>query len=199
MAYLDLIDWNDLSLADLFFAYRKAKVDCFYESSIRVSEAFIAYEQALPDRLSALLVRIHSGEVAQILADGINQPIIFPKRLNFEQKPEETRENEARSAHAFFSDAKRALGQALDQKAPVPEFRLIGDFSVEVHILSALWVNLVGHKFDACLSSHALASRVRRYRADKNKKWLGDYHLEFLAHLSPISSPIGNGEMTGLT
>lgn len=198
MAYLDLIDWKDLSLDDLFFAYRKAKVDCFYESSIRVSEAFIAYEQALPDRLSALLVRIHSGEVGQILAEGINQPIIFPKRLNFEQKPAETRENEARSAHAFFSDAKRALGQALDQKVPVPEFRLIGDFSVEAHILSALWVNLVGHKFDACLSAHALASRVRRYRANKNKKWLGDYHLESLGSFEPYFEPYRKWRDDGL-
>jgi len=193
-----LVDWSDLSLTDLFFAYRKAKVDCFYESSIRVAEPFIAYEQSLPDKLAALLVRLQAGEAAAILAEGIKQPIIFPKRLHFEQQLNDKQEGGASMAHAFFSDAERAFQRSTDQRTPIPEFRLIGDFSVEVHVIAALWINLVGHKFDACLSSHALASRVRRYRADKGRKWVGDYHLESLGSFEPYFEPYKKWRDDGL-
>lgn len=198
MAGIDFSDWSDLSLTDLFFAYRKAKVDCFYESSIRVAEPFIAYEQSLPNKLAALLVRLQAGEAAAILIEGIKQPIIFPKRLNFEQQAPERQDGGASMAHAFFSDAERAFRRSTDQRTPIPEFRLIGDFSVEAHVLSALWVNLVGHKFDACLSSRALASRVRRYRADKDRKWVGDYHLESLGSFEPYFEPYRKWRDDGL-
>lgn len=187
----ELKDWSELSLTDLFFAFRKAKVDCFYETSIRVAERFIDYEQALPDNLAALLTRLQAGEAGVVLADGIEQPIIFPKRLHFtpdEQAPD-NQGADASAAHAFFSDAERAFARATSQRRLVPEFRLIGDFKVEAHILSALWVNLVGHKFDACLSSTALASRVRRYRADKDRKWSGDYNREALGSFEPYFEP----------
>lgn len=198
MADKDLVDWSDLSLSALFFAYRKAKVDCFYESSIRVAEPFVAYEQSLPDKLAALLVRLQAGEAATILTEGINQPIIFPKRLHFEQHVSEMPDADASTAHAFFSDAERAFRRSTDQRTPLPEFRLIGDFSVEAHVLSALWVNLVGHKFDACLSNRALASRVRRYRADKDRKWVGDYHLESLGSFEPYFEPYRKWRDDGL-
>jgi hypothetical protein len=187
----EVADWTELSLTDLFFAYRKAKVDCFYESSIRVAEGFIAYEQALADNLSALLLRLQAGEAAAILADGIEQPIIFPKRLNFtpDEHASDKQGTDASTAHAFFSDAERAFGRATSRQRLIPEFRLIGDFKVEAHILSALWVNLVGHKFDSCLSSSALASRVRRYRADKDHKWSGEYHREALGSFEPYFEP----------
>lgn len=191
MAEQELTDWSELSLSDLFFAYRKAKVDCFYESSIRVAERFIEYEQTLPDKLAALLVRLQAGEAAAILANGIEQPIIFPKRLHFtpdEQAPDK-QGADASMTHAFFSDAERAFSRATSKQRLIPEFRLIGDFDVETHILSALWVNLVGHKFDSCLSSTALASRVRRYRADKDRRWTGDYHREALGSFEPYFEP----------
>ncbi len=200
MAEVDLADWSELSLTDLFFAYRKAKVDCFYESSIRVAQRFIAYEQALTDNLVALLVRLQAGEAAAILTNGIEKPIIFPKRLHFEsdEQASDRQGTGASMAHAFFSDAKRAFRRASEQRVLVPEFRLIGDFSVEAHVLSALWINLVGHKFDACLSSRALAARVRRYRADKDRKWVGNYHLEALGSFEPYFAPYRKWRDDGL-
>lgn len=201
MAGIELTDWCDLSLTELFFAYRKAKVDCFYESSIRVAEKFIEYEQALPEKLEALLARLQAGEAAVILAEGIEPPIIFPKRLSFEddEHAPATQGTGASAAHSYFSDAERAFQRAASQRVLVPEFRLIGDFSVETHIISALWVNLIGHKFDACLSSRALAARVRRYRADKDRKWTGDYHLEALGSFEPYFEPYRKWRDDGLT
>lgn len=40
-------NWQDLTLADLFFAFRKAKADCFFERSISIASEFAAYEKDL--------------------------------------------------------------------------------------------------------------------------------------------------------
>lgn len=196
---MELADWSDLTLSELFFAYRKAKVDCFYESSIRVAERFVEYEQSLPENLASLLARLQLGQAGDILNEGIERPIIFPKRLDFASKRAPFKQGgDEPATHAYFSDAERALSRATDECTVVPEFRLIGDFSVEAHVMSALWVNLVGHKFDACLSSRALASRVRRYRADKDRKWIGDYHLEALGSFEPYFEPYRKWRDDGL-
>lgn len=191
-----MLDWKELSLTDLFFAYRKAKVDCFYESSLRVAERFVEYEQALPENLGALLTRLQEGKAAEILTAGIKPPIIFPKRLHFEAKNKQVADTQ--KVHTFFSNPERAFERATDQNVLIPEFRLIGDFSIEAHILSALWINLIGHKFDACLSSCALASRVRRYRADKERKSIGDYHMEALGSFEPYFEPYRKWRDNGL-
>jgi len=179
----ELNGWDELSLDDLFFAFRKAKIDCFYESSIRVCERFVEYEQNLADNLDALLARLTNNELIDVLLDGMGNPILFPKRLNF--APDDSSPTEG---HTFFSDANRAFKKAIKQKV-MPEFRLIGDFTVDCHILSALWVNLIGHKFDARLSPRALASRVRRYRATKEREHIGAYHLEALGSFEPYFGP----------
>lgn len=179
----DLNGWDELSLTDLFYAFRKAKVDCFYESSIRVSEKFIEYEQNLPENLTNLLASLHAGEVSKILSEGMNDPIIFPKRLNITPETEKNVER-----HAFFSDADRTF-KRISRKNLTPEFRLIGDFSVEAHVISALWINLIGHKFDARLSPRSLASRVRRYRSTKERNKIGHYHLEALGSFEPYFTP----------
>ncbi len=179
----ELNGWDELSLDDLFFAFRKAKVDCFYESSIRVCERFVEYEQNLADNLDTLFARLKNDELLDVLLEGIGNPIIFPKRLNLDPD-----ESNTTAGHAFFSDSGRAFKKAIKQKLK-PEFRLIGDFTVDCHVLSALWVNLVGHKFDARLSPRALASRVRRYRATKEREHIGAYHLEALGSFEPYFTP----------
>ena len=152
--------WSEVGLTELFFAFRKAKADCFFETSVRVAEKFVHYEENLGERLSALLQRLQTGEVDEILTEGLGQPAIFPKKVSVDAEPSTS------SPHAFFSEAKRTFQKA--KKCGLsPEFRMIGEFSVEVHIISALWVNFVGQKFDAQLGSSALASRLRRYRREQ--------------------------------
>jgi len=175
--------WSDISLTDFFYAFRKAKVDCFYESSIRVSEKFSSYEEKLGTNLATLLSRLHNEEAAHVLEEGLGRPTLFPKRLNIQ-----TAADTPARGHAFFSDPKRAFNRAVSSEM-TPEFRMIGEFSVDCHILSALWVNLVGHKYDAKLSPRALASRVRRYRSSKKDVEIGGYHLEALGSFEPYFQP----------
>lgn len=183
--------WDEISLTDLFFAFRKAKADCFFETSVRVAEKFVQFEEKLGERLAALLARLHAGEIAEVLLEGLGEPAIFPKKVGTDTS------SPSQSAHSFFSDAKRAF-QNERKRGLVPEFRMIGDFSVEVHVISALWVNLVGHKFDAQLGSSALASRLRRYRRDSSGVSRGDYHLEAIGSFEPYFEPYRQWRDSGL-
>lgn len=174
--------WSELSIEDLFFAFRKAKVDCYFETSIRVAEKFVRYEERLGERLATLLQRLQAGDVKEVFSEGLGEPAIFPKKVSL------GRADSSKSLHAFFSDSKRAFKKERS-RGLIPEFRMIGDFAVEVHIISALWVNLIGHKFDAQLGDSAVASRLRRYRRDSVGSGIGDYHLEAIGSFEPYFEP----------
>lgn len=73
--------WAGLQLAELFYAYRKAKADCFFERSLFVARDFVEYESKLPEQLSALLGRLQSGEAAKVLLEEIGNPRLCAKKL----------------------------------------------------------------------------------------------------------------------
>jgi hypothetical protein len=183
--------WSDVSLKDLFFAFRKAKADCYFETSVRVAEEFVLFEQRLPENLITLLEQLHAGGVSDVLLTGTRDPAIFPKRVGLEVDASPS------STHAFFSDAERSFRREA-KRGLTPEFRMIGVFSVEVHILSALWVNLIGHKFDAQLSRSAVASRLRRYRRDSSGATVGNYHLQAIGSFEPYYEPYRRWRDSGL-
>jgi hypothetical protein len=60
-----------------------------------------------------------------------------------------------------------------------------------MHILSALWINQVGHKFDAALSKSAFGSRLRRYRPQPGSPEgaIGAYHLDAIGSFKPYFAP----------
>ncbi|RYG94467.1 MAG: RNA-directed DNA polymerase, partial [Alphaproteobacteria bacterium] len=93
-------------------------------------------------------------------------------------------------AHAFFSDADRAFERLKAAFEVVPEFRLVGDFDVNTHVVSGLWINCIGHQFDAKLSRHAFGSRVRRYAADRTAgQKVGAYQYEAVGTFEPYFQP----------
>lgn len=188
---IEPVSWAGVGLTDLFFAFRKAKADCFFETSVRVAEKFVDYERNIGTNLASLLVRLQAGEIDAVLMEGLGAPTIFPKKVTLEKK------DPTIAAHAYFSDAKRAFSND-KQRGLVPEFRMIGDFDVEVHVISALWVNIVGHKIDAQLGNGAVASRLRRYRHDSSGKSLGEYHLEAIGSFEPYFEPYRKWRNSGL-
>ena len=100
---IERTSWANIDLEDLFFAFRKAKADCFFETSIRVAEKFVRYEESLGENFTSLLERLQAGEIGEILSEGLGEPAIFPKKVGLEPGAR------PKSAHAFFSDAKRAF------------------------------------------------------------------------------------------
>lgn len=108
-------------------------------------------------------------------------------------------EDIALPAHAFFSDADRAFERLKAAFEIVPEFRLVGDFDVDMHIVSGLWINCVGHHFDAKLSRHAFGSRVRRYAADRAAgQGIGAYQYEAVGTFEPYFQPYRRWRDEGL-
>jgi hypothetical protein len=184
MNVYDLKSWEVVSLRELFFAYRKAKADCFYERSIYVARQFALYERNLADNLLALLQRLQHGEINSILAENLGRPRAVAKKLGLEPKK---RRGKPAVSHGFFSDPTRAFEWLRQSHDLMPEFRLIGDFSPTMHVLSALWINQVGHKFDAALSSNAYGMRLRRYRPEAGSPpgTIGKYHLEAVGSFEP--------------
>ncbi|WP_296643403.1 hypothetical protein [Thiobacillus sp. 65-1402] len=179
--------WSALQLRDLFYAYRKAKADRFFEHSICIARNFVDYEKQLPEKLATLLTRLQAGEVNTLLTENLGQPRLAAKKLGLVPK----QGKEISDGHGFFSDPARAFSRLCETHDLTPEFRLVGDFPVEMHVLSALWVNLVGHKFDAVLSKAAFGSRLRRYRPEPGSPegTVGDYHTEAIGSFQPYFGP----------
>lgn len=188
--------WQDLQLQDLFYAYRKAKADCFFERSICIAQQFVVYETLLPGKLASLLARLQAGEVKALLLENLGRPRVAAKKLGLEAKPVVR----ASDGHGFFSDPSRAFRHLCATHHLIPEFRFVGSFPVDMHVLSALWINLVGHKFDAVLLKSAFGSRVRRYRPEPGspKGIVGNYHTEAVGSFQPYFSPYKRWREEGL-
>lgn len=187
--------WQDLALTDLFFAFRKAKADCFFERSICIASQFSEYEQDLASRLMAMLARLQANEVASVLQQNLGTIRIIAKKLGIKPKI-----NTVSEGHSFFSDPARAFERLCATHELTPEFRIVANFPVEMHVLSALWINLVGHKFDAVLSKSAYGSRLRRYRPEPGapKGSLGSYHREAVGSFQPYFGPYKKWRNRGL-
>ena len=97
--------WQDLQFQDLFYAYRKAKADCFFERSICIARPFVDYETLLPGKLASLLARLQTGDVKALLLENLGKPLIAAKKLGLQAK----RVVGASDGHGFFSDPSRAF------------------------------------------------------------------------------------------
>lgn len=190
--------WRDLRLTDLFFAFRKAKADCFFERSICIARHFVEYEQDVANRLVAMLARLQAGEIENLLLQNLGETRVVAKKLGADPKP--LKKNPSPDGHGFFSDPARAFDRLCETHDLTPEFRLVGDFPVEMHVLSALWINLVGHKFDERLSKSAFGARLRRYRPEPGapRGSLGHYHLEAVGSFQPYFGPYKEWRNRGL-
>lgn len=142
---------------------------------------------------------MQAGEVAEVLSQNLGQTLVVAKKLGAE--PKQPKKGVASEGHSFFSDPARAFERLCASHELTPEFRLIGNFPVAMHVMSALWINLVGHKFDAALTKSAYGSRLRRYRPEPGapKGSVGDYHLEAISSFQPYFGPYKEWRSRGLS
>lgn len=186
--------WVELELAHVFYAYRKAKADCYFERTAFVAEAFTRYEQKLYENLSQIWHRLRDGEIDQVLNEHVGAVVLVAKKLTKEPK------NVGPQAHDFFSDPLQFFERLKESYKLTPEFRLVGTFSVEAHLVSALWVNLVGNEFDARLGSCAYGSRLRRFRPDAGSApdRKGRFQIDALGSFEPYFTPYKSWRASGL-
>jgi hypothetical protein len=182
----EIMSWAQVGLGDLLAAFRKAKADCFFERSAYVAEPFADYEQQLFENLQELLRRLRAGDVDAVFQEAQSRPPgVFAKGIHIEPR------KSGPAAHAFFSDADRAFEHLKTASERIePQFRLVGDFDIPMHILSGLWINCIGHKYDARLTGHAFGSRVRRHgREESMGRPKGSYHHEAVGTFDPYFHP----------
>ena len=171
--------WDSLNIEDLLIAYRKAKADCFFENTFPTAIKFAEYEQDLLTNLEILLARLKSDAGFESNNDLLGDFRLLPKKLSTDKKPDSTE-----NGHVHFSDPERAVESLFKNYNITPEFRIVGDFPVDSHVISALWINMVGHKFDAKLDKCCYGARLKRIRNDE----LFSADEDKLFHISSIGS-----------
>jgi hypothetical protein len=167
----------------IYDAYRKAKADMFFERSLPTARKFAEYEEQLQVRLDLLASRLKGEDTNKSWFNDscfIGDVSFIPKSLSTPtENPEEPN---------FFAsnavDNWNRIFQIVDAGANglEAEFRPMANFSVDMHVVNALWLNTIGCKLDACLDKTAMGSRMRRIAGRK------DYHQTVWQSFDPYFS-----------
>ncbi|WP_338844868.1 hypothetical protein V8J88_14520 [Massilia sp. W12] len=160
---VEINEWKQLQLHHLFSAYRKAKADCFYERPSGKLIEFAKYEENLYENLNLLLEKLHSLNESSSFSNFMeNKPlaIAYPKTIKISTKESNSENNPIDESIKFFtSNTSEYIDTLCKTNTISPEFRIIGSFEIDTHILSALWINKIGHKFDAILSRNIVSAQ----------------------------------------
>lgn len=196
MSYqLKFTGWKSLTIEDLLVAYRKAKADCFFESFFPTTSKFAEYEQDLLNNLNKLLEQLQADSGFEGNIELLGEPRLFPKSLTPGKKNKNPNND-----HFHFSDPERAFNHLRSTSGMIPEFRIVGDFPVDTHIISALWINSVGEKLDAKLDDCCYASRLKRIRNDEvyTDKKEYPFHVSSIGSFLPYYQPYQRWRSDGL-
>jgi hypothetical protein len=143
-------------------AYRKAKVDVFY-SSLPSARKLVEYEKNLSKNLQSLLDNLQSDDENWIeTQEFLGGWTVVPKLLDM--KKDECNQSDTSFVHSTpQSEWDQSLHHLNEEsKKPTATFRIMSDCSINFHVLSALWIQRVGHLFDSKLSDAAYGNRLRR-------------------------------------
>jgi hypothetical protein len=190
----DYSSWNQITLQDLVVAYRKAKADCFFENTFPTAVKFAEYEQDLLGNLKTLLSNLQNEQGFSDNEKYLGDIRLLPKKLSIKAK------QDAGNGHVHFSNPARLFGHITSQNDIIPDFRVIGDFPVDTHILSALWINTVGHKFDARLDDCCYGARLKRVRNDDllGRNAPKPFHISAIGSFVPYFQPYQKWRNDGL-
>lgn len=187
--------WSSLTKEDLLIAYRKAKADCFFENNFPTTIKFAEYEQDLLNNVEKLLKKLKSNFGFAHDDALLGEYRLLPKKISTEIKSD----NSVKS-HVHFSNPDRAVEDLFKNYNVTPEFRIVGDFPVETHIISALWINTIGHKFDAKLEESCYGARLKRLRQDDffNIEDEKPFHISSIGSFVPYFQPYQKWRNDGL-
>lgn len=181
-----------VKIEDLYVAYRKAKVDCFYERDHATALQFAHYEIRLAKNLRHLLNVLNAPEPNWFRnADFVGTYSYIPKSI------EPCKTTQEKDKPAIFSDPDDAWRAICNGGKAKADFRIVGRHPVDYHIISALWIQKVGHLFDAILKPCAFANRVRRVAVAKDR-----YHppcRSSLGSFKPYSFGFRTWRATGMS
>ena len=187
--------WDQLTIEDLLIAYRKAKADCFFENTFPTAIKFAEYEQDLLANLERLLSLLKRDSGFESNENLLGTCRLLPKKLS-KKKKDGCTEN----GHVHFSKPERAVEDLFKNFDITPEFRIVGDFPVDTHIISALWINMIGHQFDAKLDDSCYGARLKRIRNDEPFSEDDDkpFHISSIGSFVPYFQPYQKWRNDGL-
>ncbi|WP_312051093.1 RNA-directed DNA polymerase [Acinetobacter schindleri] len=184
--------WENLQLEDLLVAYRKAKADCFFENTFPTAVKFARYEQNLLKNLNNLLTQLKKEKGFKVNKRLLGDFRVVPKKLKIEKK------DTSSVGHVHFSDPEKILDSLFSENKLEPSFRIIGDFPVETHIISALWINMIGEKFDEKLTDSCYGARLKRIDNDSPISTYKPFHISATGSFLPYFQPYQKWRNDGL-
>lgn len=140
---------DKVNLQDLIMAYRKAKVDAFYETGHHTKVKFVEYEQHLFQYLQKLELKINNNEIEWFKSKE------FVGGYTFTLKKVEVK-NDYSSENNFFISSPYKHNKEIEEV----DFRIIGDHSIDFHILSSLWIDKVGVYLESKISQNSYGCRL---------------------------------------
>ena len=158
---------QDISLADLYVAYRKAKAEAYYENTHVHALAFTEYEQDLRENLN----RLHDT-LTEATASWPSDLSFIGTYAYLPKSVDDTLWDDSTDGHFRAMDPLVDWSQRFNKarkRAPA-KLRLVIQPTVNFQIISALWIMKVGHRLDNALDpSLAFANRLRRIYQDSEK------------------------------
>ncbi|WOA30136.1 hypothetical protein [Alloalcanivorax xenomutans] len=193
--YAKFNGWDSLTIEDLLVAYRKAKADCFFENTFPTAINFAEYEQDLLVNLKRLLKQLKNDSGFEDNEELLGDFRLLPKKLSTNKKPKATE-----NGHVHFSKPERAIESLFKNYDITPEFRIVGDFPIDSHVISALWINMIGHKLDAKLDKCCYGARLKRIRNDElfSAEDENPFHISSIGSFIPYFQPYQKWRNDGL-
>ena len=179
-----------ISLVDLGMAYRKAKVDLYYTGDNSILKV-LEYEEKLVDNLNSLHKKLLSKDPSWLSESGsLGSWTLAPKSIDLKTEKLENLEEDL--IHSDPEKHWKSICASLKSKSlkPTAEFRLMATPSMDFHVLSALWMSKVGHKYDKLLSECACGNRLRRQANGEFNVWSNG---TFQPYLKPFRDWRDNG------
>ena len=153
-----------ISLGDLYVAYRKAKVEAYYENTHFHALAFTEYEQNLHENLSRLHQTLLEPGFAWVSDLAFTGDFSYlPKSIDASAWDNHT------DGHFRALDPLIDWDQRFNEKGirASAKLRLVIRPTVNFQIVSALWVIKVGHLFDGVINPRvSYGNRLRRSYGD---------------------------------
>ncbi len=174
-----------VTLADLYIAYKKAKVEAYYENTHSHALEFTAYEQNLHSNLNLLHERLTGQD------DSWASELTFLGGFAYIPKSIDCSawnigvDGHFRALNPIEDWAQRYKESGVEANA---KFRLVICPTVDFQIVSALWILKVGHLFDQVLDMKvSYGNRLRRERSENsespiNKEAIGLFVPYFSAY-----------------
>ncbi|MET0049967.1 MAG: hypothetical protein ABW095_02675 [Candidatus Thiodiazotropha sp.] len=152
-----------ITISDMYLAYRKAKTDAYYEKLHPSAQSFAEFESSLQtnlERLHKIITEEHNLWWENL--DFIGSYLYVPKSID--DAPWDGSERTHYRSIDPITDWKQRF-QDSGKVRLESKYRLIIVATAEYHILSALWILKVGHKFERMLDKNlSYGNRLSRQK-----------------------------------